>query len=152
MLAKIIPVVIYRHLLQRKPAVLRFAQMAQHSFVVVDQILYHRVETRIVNHDKVSGGILINHADALPDLDSQCAVAEGTFELRDGFVFPTCRIPSLQIKSAGEVDDFRWLPRLVCCKAVLSIERTSATVDVYSQQAEGVFACRVRQGGSCRID
>jgi hypothetical protein len=67
MVPELAAIVVYGHLLQRKPAVARFATMRHDGNLSRFQNLEYRVKTGIVDHDIMTGAVAQCHSDILPD-------------------------------------------------------------------------------------
>ena len=70
-----------RHLVERQPGVARLALVAEHGHMPLLEPGKDGIESRIVDHDRAAIGIALLHADVLPHLDRDGALAQCHVEI-----------------------------------------------------------------------
>src|SRR4026209_658408 len=97
---KVSPVASNRHLINRQPAVFRFAKVSQESYFIFCNKINNSVEPRIINHNKFPLFIPQGHAYIFPYLNGYSTTIERIFKIAEYSLFPSRFIPVVYGKSA----------------------------------------------------
>src|SRR5680860_1816406 len=100
MFLKVLPVVIYRHFIQRKPTVFGFAQMPQQGDFPFCQMIKNWIKLGVVDHNEFVVLITEDHSDVLPDLYRDRSFGKTLVE-PDNRVFCKVRIIPIGYRKSG---------------------------------------------------
>jgi hypothetical protein len=104
MLPEVIAIIVSSHVLKRKPAIFRFAQMSDNRDLPFGEHFKDRIKLRIIDHDQLVVFIAIAHADVFPDFHGNCAIIKTGVQPRHISLLPIGFIPAFHRKGSSALN------------------------------------------------